>query len=268
MGLALIGGCTPKERTSEEAANSGTGGDASSTSAAGTTDASSSSAALEGSSESSAGENDDWSVPPDCATVDLPGSPQELSSTPRANRSAELLALATTPGALVAPDDAYAVIDGDLQAIASVVPGLEDIAPNCLERNRLQMWWHDSELPQAIWTGVYRAWDCHNAHFDVELVQRLDGSAYGFEFDKVLGDPVVTAYQSLPGFDDAELSWCWYNDDPCQPECSAMAIRNLELEAYAGPDAPRIYRFVRRTDADPIDVRYRVTADDSVELLP
>ncbi len=125
----------------------------------------------------------------------------------------------------------------------------------------------DVELPEAIWSGAYRAWDCHNAHFDVALVRRLDGSAYGFEFDKVLGTAVDDADLSLPGFEDAEVSWCWYNDGPCDPLCRENAVANLELEGYERPGSARVYHFIRRTEDDPVDARYRVDADGTVELL-
>lgn len=175
--------------------------------------------------------------------------------------------MTTAPDGVVAPEEAYVLIDADLQAIVALDPRLEDITPACVERNRFQMWWQEVELPEAIWSGAYRAWDCHNAHFDVALVRRLDGSAYGFEFDKVLGTAVGDAYLSLPGFEDAEVSWCWYNDGPCDPLCRENALANLELEAYEGPGSARVYRFVRRTEDDPVDTRYRVDADGTVELL-
>lgn len=208
-----------------------------------------------------------WYEPPSCDELELPGTVAELASTPRAGRSAELLALSTDASALVAPDEAYSLIAADLEAIVALDLGLADITPECSERGRLQFWWDDSPLPDVIWRGEYRAWDCHNEWFGVSTTYRLDGHAYGLELDKVIGSALVDVYQALPGFEDAEVSQCWYREGPCDPECEQTAIRNIELQAFDGASSAREYRFVRRTEENPVDVRYRVEPGEPPQLV-
>ncbi len=230
----------------------------------------SSTTGVETPSESSHTEPDDmgaWGVSPDCTALVLPGTPQMLASTPREHPTAELLALATNPAALVAPDDAYEVIAADLEAIVALDPALGDIEPECSERRSMQMWWEDSPMPCEIFFGLYKAWDCHNEHFGVSVIRRLDGLAYGLEFEKILGEPVLAAYQTLPGFADADLSQCWYREGLCDPDCTENAWQNIELD-YQSPTEPRTYRFVSRFEESPIDVRYRVAPGEPPELLP
>jgi len=214
------------------------------------------------------GDDEAWNEPPSCDGLELPGTAAELASTPRPNRSAELLALSTDASALVAPDEAYAVIAADLEAIVELDPSLEDITPECSERGRLQFWWEDSPLPDVIWRGEYRAWECHNEWFGVSTTYRLDGKAYGLELDKVVGSALVDAYQTLPGFEDADVSQCWYREGLCDPDCEQTAFRNIELQVFSGASSAREYRFVRRTEENPVDVRYRVEPGQAPQVVP
>lgn len=77
------------------------------------------------------GDDEAWNEPPSCGELELPGTAAELASTPRADRSAELLALSTDASALVASDEAYSLIAADIEAIVVLDPGLADVTPEC-----------------------------------------------------------------------------------------------------------------------------------------
>lgn len=154
---------------------------------------------------------------PDCATLTLPGDPADLALTPRPDRDAEVLALTLDPSLAVAPQAHYEVIAGDLAAIRALAPQLAEIHENCRYPNGLQMWFWAGMQPLmlAAVNGEYHGWDCHNEAYAASGIGLIDGIALAFRLDGVHGDAVRDAYAALPGFEQVEVSGCWYDKSPC-----------------------------------------------------
>ncbi|MCB9756623.1 MAG: hypothetical protein H6713_42440 [Myxococcales bacterium] len=219
-------------------------------------------AALVSCQQSPDGEMALWDAP-DCATVDLPGPASDVAATPRSDRDAELLALTVAPDAIAAPQAIYERIAADLAAIRALDPALEDVHPECDDRRALSIWFHASQdVLDAILAGEYHAWDCHNAYFGIDELERIDGVAFSLPFSGVLGDGIKDVYAAIPGLEDVDIFVC--DEDPYAcPSCpEGSASITVEVFEDDGVGA-RQYRFVWADGAD--EVAYRVEPGQAPE---
>lgn len=215
-----------------------------------------------GASETSAGDSDvdagelppDWELPPSCDELELPGDPLDVAATPRADRDAEILALGLAPELLVARQDRYDVIEADLAAIRALQPGLEDVHVECEVPDGYAFWFDAIDVVGAVWLGLYRAWDCHNAFYGIEHhavgeggdVRRIDGLGFAVRVTGVLAPSFIEAYRTLPGLEDAQISPFWGPLDAFAYECVPTGA-SITLEATLDPGGDldeRTYTFV------------------------
>lgn len=195
-----------------------------------------SSTALEG---SSTGE-DPWAAP-DCEALSLPGDPDDVAATPRADRDAEELALALS-GALVAETPLYEAIAADLDTMRTAEPLLADVHVRCGAPQGFSVWTYSPDLPGGATVGTYRAWDCHNAYYGVTEVRRIDGVAFLFASDGVFSAALADEYKALPGFEEASI--VAYYDDPYETTCTPSTQIELETaRPWGGSLGDRVYRW-------------------------
>ena len=196
----------------------------------------------------SEGAEDSWDAP-DCAALELPGPAEDVAATPRADRDAEVLALTLNSFAIAAPQDSYEIIAADLAAIRALDPTLETVHPTCEDANMLEVRFTDElDAYQAIWSGIYESWDCHNEHFGVHTVSRIEGTAFWLMYSGVFGAPIVEFYERLPGFESAEVARCVPGEAcgfPCLETASSI---NIEIFEDNGAGA-RQYHFTRAEGA-------------------
>jgi hypothetical protein len=179
--------------------------------------------------------------PDECAALELPGEPDDLAATPRADEDAEILALELDPSRIVAREVDYGIIAEDLAAIRTLAPDLAEIHIACRGMRGFALWWFGySPVITEIDNGTFRAWDCHNAHYGIDPgdITRIDGIAFAIEFDEVYSSEVTEVYAGVPGLEDVDFS-PWF--DSCDETAGTIT-----LQAVLGEDgAPteRTYRF-------------------------
>lgn len=167
---------------------------------------------------------------PDCSTVVALGDPADVAATPRADRDAELLALALVPDAVAAPQVLYDVIADDLAQIRAVAPELDALHVQCQIPAGYTFWFDDAATVELVWWGDFHGWDCLNATYGVQYeafgdggdVWRIDGLGFAVGFSGVFGEAVVEQYRALPGLADASVGPLWEVGDWFQDECEAL----------------------------------------------
>ena len=208
----------------------------------------------------------DYYESPDCMTLELPGDPVDLASTPRSDRDAEVLALAIDPSRAVASQAHYEVVADDLAAIRALAPELAEIHNDCAYPDGLQMWFHgeNQALMLAGLRGEYRGWDCHRAAYGTVGPYLIDGIAVKLKLDGVFSDVVRDAYAALPGFEEVEVTRCRFAECPkrqCEPSGSISLAVTLDGE---GALDSREYRF----ESPGLGVAvYRVLPGQAPELI-
>lgn len=205
--------------------------------------------------------NDD--DPDECAALALPGEPDDLASTPRADEDAEILALELDPSRIVAREVDYRIVAEDLAAIRTLAPQLAEIHIACRGMRGFSLWWWTGYSPviDEIYSGTFRAWDCHNAHYGVDPrdITRIDGIGLAIQFDEVYSSEVTEAYAGVPGLEEVDIS-------PLFGSCDETA-GTITLQAVLGDDgAPteRTYRFVHPELGE---IAYRVRDGGAPEPL-
>jgi hypothetical protein len=203
---------------------------------------------------SDTGAETSWDAPPSCAEIDLPGDPDDVAATPRADRDAEILALGLDPELFVAPQDRYEVIVADLTAIRALRPELTGVHVECVVPYGYAFWSSDDYgLVDAVWLGEYHAWDCHNAFYGVEHravgeggdVWRIDGFAFAIRVDGVFSPAFAEVYATIPGLEAAGIAPFWAPNDGFASECDTTGA-SLRLDATfddAGVLDERTYTF-------------------------
>lgn len=94
---------------------------------------------------------------------------EQLESTPREDRDAEIIAMLHS-GEIVAPDDLYALVHADLDAVRLAEPEFAD-HPADLPWSVLAGMYlaFDDEGRAELDAGTYHAWDCANERYGVEV---------------------------------------------------------------------------------------------------
>lgn len=103
-----------------------------------------------------------------------PGTPQEISATPRQDANLELLALRLS-GGITAEEAVYQRLVRDIGAIRSefpVVQGIKYFASHSGQGMNVTL---DEPSLSKLRAGDYRAWDCLNRHFGVAEVSPPSG---------------------------------------------------------------------------------------------
>ncbi len=138
--------------------------------------------------------------PPRCGLVPLLSTQALLRKSPRSDLDAERLALRLSEG-LVADDDAYERIRGDLAAIRSVAKG-KTVAK--------RSWPHETtqgvtlkpkpEVLDALHAGTYRGLDCFNAWYGGRLLPTQPPIDFLFvQFDRwYFGEAIAQVYAQHP----------------------------------------------------------------------
>jgi hypothetical protein len=137
---------------------------------------------------------------PVCGRFAARATPEELLKSPRPSYDAEGLAIETS-GAFVAPDDVYAQINADLNAIRAGHPEVDDV--HVFPRFMQGIWVQFDPAMAATFgdAGPY-PWDCLNAYYGgtTRYVFSTDGWA-SIHFDqRQLDENVITTdYAAIPG---------------------------------------------------------------------
>jgi len=226
-GFVMCIGCGPFAEASD-AAEDGTGGEA-------------------GSSESGSDDGDPMAWPaPDCATLMLPGNPDDVAATPRPDRDAEVLALQIEPALFVARQDRYEVIAADLAAIREADPNLTDVHIECDLPRGYSFWvWAEVDyfFMDAIFRDTFEGWACHNALYgiDDEDTWMLDGRGFAMQVDGVYASAFTDLYLELPGFEEFDASPYW-GDDPLGDDTCELDAGRITLEVNEDENGALIER--------------------------
>lgn len=192
--------------------------------------------------------------PDECAALELPGEPDDLASTPREDRDAEILALELDPSRIVAREVDYGIVAEDLAAIRALAPEVAEIHIACRGMLGFSLWWWSgaSTVINEIYNGTFRAWDCHNAHYGVDAgdITRIDGIAFAVQFDEVYSSEVTEVYAGVPGLEDVDFS-PWFDD------CDGTE-GTITLQAVLGDDGAPTERTYRFTHPELGEIAYRV----------
>lgn len=112
-----------------------------------------------------------------CAGFVAKASPAEIAKTPRANESAEVLAIETS-GAFVAPDALYERIVSELPAIESAEPLVAGMTPFSFAKSNSLILGFDSAGYAAYKAGTYADWKCPNEAYGMTQVSDVGSLAY------------------------------------------------------------------------------------------
>lgn len=254
--MVMIVACADDGAATIEAVTTSTSGAESGATTTGTTSSpldSSGPVALDMASE------DPWpNLPaPNCEELSLPGDPVDVGMTPRADRGAELLALRASNGAIVARQDDYDVIEGDLAAIRELAPELASIDIGCEAPTTYQFHangtYDDFALVDAVWQWTFHAWDCHNAFYGIEHrpagqggdVARLDGIVFLVRVFGLYDPPqFIDVYSGVAGFEGMDITESWYYGDgthKCEPDAGTITLVVAGESAAVGA---RTYTYV------------------------
>lgn len=176
----------------------------------------------------------EWPAP-DCATLMLPGNPDDVAATPRPDRDAEVLALQIEPALFVARQDRYDVIAADLAAIREADPSLADVHIECDLPQGYGFWvWTEVDyfFMDAIFRDTFEGWACHNAFYgiDDEDTWMLDGRGFAMRVDGVYASAFTDLYLALPGFEDFDAEPYW-GDNPIGDATCELGAGRISLEA-------------------------------------
>ena len=189
-----------------------------------------------GSGESESGDDSpmDWPAP-DCATLMLPGNPDDVAATPRPDRDAEVLTLQIDASLFVARQDRYDVIAADLAAIREADPNLADVHIECDLPQGYGFWvWSEVDyfFMDAIFRDTFEGWACHNTFYgiDDDDTWMLDGRGFAMQVDGVYASAFTDLYLALPGFEDFDAEPYW-GDDPIGDRTCELGAGRITLES-------------------------------------
>ena len=192
----------------------------------------------------------EWPAP-DCATLMLPGDPDDVAATPRPDRDAEVLALQIEPALFVARQDRYDVIAFDLTAIRELDPTLANVHIECDLPRGYEFWiWGDSDyfFMDAIFRRHYEAWDCHNDFYGIDFplsgpsdVWMLDGRGFAVRMDGVFAAAILDVYLALPGFEELDAGPFW-GEAPSDDDSCELNAGRITLEATQDDDGALVDR--------------------------
>ncbi|MEM6992876.1 MAG: hypothetical protein AAF721_20340 [Myxococcota bacterium] len=202
------------------------------------------------------GDGSTGSAAPSCDDYEYGASPQAVAATPRADPDAEILAVLWA-GTLTAPDDLYARISADLEAIRGDNPALSDHGARWPFGTGMYVTF-DEEGTQQFQAGTYSGWDCPNARYQAQPTEGgLDDTAWLELGDKHLNQSMLAAeYLELPNV--------VYTEPGLQTDGSTICVQVGE--------ARNRYLFVEGSGDCPAGCtefaywEYTVTPDGSVNL--
>jgi hypothetical protein len=144
-----------------------------------------------------------------CAGFVAKATPDQVAKTPRANHTAEVLAVETL-GTFVADDALYQRVASEVEAIALLAPQTASIMPVSFASDSQLLLTLDAPGLQSYQSGSYHGWDCANAAYgenkDALVSTTLPLVLVAFA-NKIYNTPVLAKeYAMLPDVAGAEPS--------------------------------------------------------------